>query len=662
MNSEIQKNLISVIEKTLEENKIQHFDENSSKQQLLEELSIYYRELEFQNDELRVTQNNLEQTRDELSELIENAPVGYVVFTEDYYIVSTNKYFEKLIQVEKKCLKDTSLRNYIQSSTQDNFYLHFEQLKKQKKSDTVELKLLSNNSVKNVKIESTCHEKNGLMLYMSAFTDISEQKQAQLALSVSQLDLQNIVSNSPNHIWKFDGRFFTFINLAMQSFLGLKNVSRIDFSLWKYSIHPDDLELFMQIWNNALSNRMPFDFEIRLKNSSNKYQSFWCRAVPVFDESYQFEYFQGYNVDISDRISIENELRQSEEKYRIIAENTSDGIFIVDARQFITYASPVFLQSLKNSDLTVSNRRLNYFQLIHLSERDNIKTAFDYAINQKKEDLIYNYKINCENNEYCWKEDHVKFKYDAVGKYTHAFIVSRDITERKKNEAKIWEYQKDLKNYAGHLQSINEEERTNLAREIHDEMSQILIALKIEVGILKNEISKNYELASMQKTVVAFAKITEMVDNTLKSTLRIISGLRPDVIEILGFVDTIQAYFTEYGERHNIQTVFSTNIDKIELKPHVELSLFRVLQEALMNTARHSKASKVTVDIKHDNRYVTMSIFDNGIGFNLESNKKGNTYGMIGMKERVSILNGELKIESGPGFGTLITVEIPLNN
>ncbi len=662
MIQEMQKNLISVIEKTLEENKIQHFDENSSKQQLLEELSIYYRELEFQNDELRTTQNNLEQTRDELSELIENAPVGYVIFTEDYLIVSTNKYFENLIQVEKNNLKDTSIRNYIHSTTQDNFYLHFEQLKKFKKSDTVELKLLSGNTVKEVKIESTCHDKNGEILYMTAFTDISEQKQAQVALAISQQDLQNIVSNSPNHIWKFDGRFFTFINLAMQTFLGLTNVTRIDFSLWKYSIHPDDLDHFMLKWNNALSNRVPFDFDIRLKNSTNKFRNFWCHVVPVFDKSNQFEYFQGYNVDISDRVAFENELRHSEEKYRIIAENTSDGILIIDAKQYITYASPVFLNSLKNSDSNVSYRRLNYFQLIHLSERDNIKTAFEYAINHSKEDLIYNYKIYCSNNEYCWKEDHVKLKYDTSGKFTHAFIVSRDITERKKNEAKIWEYQKDLKNYAGHLQSINEEERSNLAREIHDEMSQILIALKIEVGILKNEISKNYELASMQNTVNAFAKITEMVDNTLKTTLRIISGLRPDVIEILGFIDTTQVYFTEFGERHNIQTSFSTNVDKIELKAHVELSLFRLMQEALINIVRHSKANKVTLNIKHDNRNIMMSIFDNGIGFDLETNKKGNTYGLIGMKERVSILNGELKIESGPGFGTLITVEIPLNN
>jgi len=662
MNSKTHKDLSDVIEKALEENKIQHFDENTSKQQLLQELSIYYRELEFQNDELRTTQYNLEQAKDELADLIEHSPVGYVVYNEDFTIVSTNNYFEKLIQIEKGNLRNTTLRNYIHSSTQDNFYLHFEQLRRTNKSNTVELMLLSGNTTKEVKIESYLQHRNDKVLYLTAFTDITMQKEALKALAESKNDLQNIVSHSPIHIWKFDGQVFSFVNSAMQNFLGINNVSRIDFSLWRYSIHPDDLDVFMKMWDTAIFNRLPFDFEIRIKNNSGKYRNFWCHCVPVFNEQNQFTYFQGYNVDVSDLKIVEYELRKSEEKYRIIAENTSDGILIIDDKYLLTYSSPVLEKYLRKMDSNVANRRQNYFQMIHPSERETIKTAFNYAISQQKDEMIYNYKIIGEKSDFIWKEDHVKFKYNDERKFSHAYIVSRDISERKRNEAKLWEYQKDLKSYAGHLQSINEEERSNLAREIHDEMSQILIALKIEVGILKHEISKHVELASMQKTADAFAKITAMVDNTLKTTLRIISGLRPDVIDILGFVDTTKAYLADFGERNNIQTSFTTNIEKIEIKPHVELSLFRVLQEALINIIRHARAGKVTVDIKHDVRNVTMSIFDNGIGFNPEINKKGNTYGLIGMKERVSVLSGELKIESGPGFGTLITVVIPLSS
>jgi len=661
MNSKTQEKLSFVIEKALEDKRIQHFDENSSKQLLLQELSIYFRELEFQNDELRTTQYNLEQTRDELSELIENAPVGYVIYTDDYKIVSTNKYFEQLINIPKNHLKDTSLRNYIHSTTQDDFYLHFGKLKKTGKSDSIELILHSNITEKKVKIESTFQNKNDTVLYMTAFTDITTQKETQAALVESQLNLQNIVSNSPIHIWKFDGSVFNYVNSAMQTFLGINSVTRIDFSLWKYSIHPNDVESFMEMWNVALLNRVPYDFEVRLKNKAGNYRHFWCHVVPVLNELNKFDYFQGYNVDISDRIAVENELRESEEKYRIIAENTSDGILIIDNKFITTFTSPIFDKFLRNNDSNSVNKKQNYFQLMHISDREAIKSEFNNAISITKDKLIYNYKIFCDNNEFCWKEDHAQLIYDAEGKFTHAFIVSRDITERKRNEAKILEYQKELKSYAGHLQAINEEERANLAREIHDEMSQILIALKIEVGVLKQDVLKNNELASMQKTIDAFAKISVLVNNTLKTTLRIISGLRPDAIEILGFIDTTKAYLNDLGERNNIKTSFSTSIEKIDIKSHVELSLFRILQEALINIVRHSKANKISVEINHDNQNVIMTVLDNGVGFNPENNKKCNTYGLIGMRERVSVLKGELKIESGVGTGTFITVKIPLN-
>lgn len=659
MEKILQKDLNSVIEKTLSENKIKHFDENSSKQLLLQELSIYYRELEFQNDELRTIQYNLEKTRDELAELIENAPVGYVIYDDSFKIETTNKYFERLTGLRKEELKGRQLRDFISFNSQDTYYFHIEKLKRSNFNDPVEIKLTSPGAELDVKIESYRHSKDDKLLFMTAFTDISLLKKIQTELSASHTDLNNIVSNSPIHIWKFDGKSFVFANAVMLDFFGLNKSKNIDFALWKYSIHPNDLEEFNAVWDKAMFDQVEFDFEVRLKAKYNSYRSFWSHVVPVFDSNEEFIYFQGYNVDITDKLTSEKALLESEEKYRLIAENTSDAILLLDDKHYILYASPVFLAQNNLESHTFSSTTLSYFHSIHPADRETIQLILKQAIESNKDELTYTYKIFGVNGAYLWKEDHVRFKYDNDNKHTQTLIVSRDITERKRNESKIAEYQKDLKSYAGHLHAIREEERTNLAREIHDDMGQILVALKIEVGILKNELSKYPEFAQMQKSIDAFAKISTMVDNTIKTSRRIITGLRPDVIEILGFVDTVKAYINEFGERNKVLTTFSSNTVKTNLKSEVELSLFRILQEALTNVSRHSRADKVSVKLEVDEQKVLLIIKDNGIGFDTNENKKQESYGMIGMKERVFLLDGQLHINSSKGKGTEIIIEIP---
>jgi signal transduction histidine kinase len=177
--------------------------------------------------------------------------------------------------------------------------------------------------------------------------------------------------------------------------------------------------------------------------------------------------------------------------------------------------------------------------------------------------------------------------------------------------------------------------------------------------VLKNELSKSAEFSKMQKSLEAFSKISTMVDNTLKTTRGIISGLRPDVIEILGFVDTVKAYVKEFGIRNTIISNFTTNFEKLKLNQTVELSLFRIIQEALTNISKHAMATKVFVDLNTSENTITLSISDNGVGFELDKSQKVNHYGVLGMKERVYLIEGELKIETGPGKGTKINITLP---
>ena len=219
--------------------------------------------------------------------------------------------------------------------------------------------------------------------------------------------------------------------------------------------------------------------------------------------------------------------------------------------------------------------------------------------------------------------------------------------------------QEQLKNFAAHLQIIREEERTLLAREIHDELGQILVALKIDMGMLKNKVFNDLHTIGSEEIFTKFDNLLGLVDMTIKTTRRIMSGLRPEQLELLGFVDASMQYIHEFEVRYQIKCQFESTISKLKIDPQQSVALFRILQEALSNVTRHAKASVVKVELHSQDSKLRMDIIDNGIGFDKKQTMRSDSYGLLGMKERVFLLGGELNISSKQGEGTKVSIEIP---
>lgn len=219
--------------------------------------------------------------------------------------------------------------------------------------------------------------------------------------------------------------------------------------------------------------------------------------------------------------------------------------------------------------------------------------------------------------------------------------------------------QMELRKYSIHLQNIREEEKIGLAREIHDDLGQILVALKIDLGLFKNKITKGTEKITSTEIQTNFDHLTSMVDTTIKTTRRIMTGLRPEMIDLLGFVNACKTYVLEFEERRHIPCHFECTILELNISPQQSVALFRILQEALTNVAKHAKATEIIILLSNSGDKIKMEINDNGVGFDENQNFRHDSYGMIGMKERVFLLEGELKISSEKGKGTRVKVEIP---
>ncbi|HEX7974445.1 MAG TPA: ATP-binding protein, partial [Anaerolineales bacterium] len=204
------------------------------------------------------------------------------------------------------------------------------------------------------------------------------------------------------------------------------------------------------------------------------------------------------------------------------------------------------------------------------------------------------------------------------------------------------------------LIEIQEEERMHLSRELHDESGQILAALMVRLGLLERDVE------SPEQRRAHIAELRRIATEILNNLHQLAIKLRPASLDHLGLITALKQYAEEYSRQYQVEVQFDApEIETTRLPAEVETALFRILQESLTNIALHAQASRVDILLNRRNSCLVMVIEDNGIGFNPNVPANENRLGLFGMRERVEMLNGNLLIESSPGRGTTISVEVP---
>jgi len=247
------------------------------------------------------------------------------------------------------------------------------------------------------------------------------------------------------------------------------------------------------------------------------------------------------------------------------------------------------------------------------------------------------------------------------GKCAGSVLTFRDNTERKRTE-------QQLRELSAHLQSVREEEKTRFAREIHDDLGGTLSALKIEAQLLDNGLSDE------QKKSPLFARVESMIallDDAMKATRSIITELRPTVLDDLGLMAALAWQADEFRKRTDIECFFACVAReerdcknckdcKFTLDKTLSINLFRITQEALTNVANHSGASRVEIEFRPCEKWVELSIADNGCGIPEEIVIPSTSYGIRGMRERVAQMGGEIKLGNVPAGGFRVSVNLPV--
>ena len=226
-------------------------------------------------------------------------------------------------------------------------------------------------------------------------------------------------------------------------------------------------------------------------------------------------------------------------------------------------------------------------------------------------------------------------------------VILRDVTERVRA-------QEELSAFATAAHAIREGEKTRVARELHDELAQSLTALKMDAMWVADH------LGDAQQAQARLAGMIEMVDHAVASTRRISADLRPLLLDDLGLVAAIEWLVDNFRQRHGIDVQLLVDEDLELPEPHAT-AVFRIVQETLSNVAKHAQATHVRIAVSHAGRNLVLRMSDNGRGFALDLPRKPASLGLLGLRERVQLVKGQVDIRSAPGEGTRIEVRIPLD-
>jgi PAS domain S-box-containing protein len=355
---------------------------------------------------------------------------------------------------------------------------------------------------------------------------------------------------------------------------------------------------------------------------------------------------RGMARDITEERRVQRALHESEERYRELFENSRDAIYVHDLNgRYVSVNRAAETLSGFTRDEIMGRHYSNFITPKHLK---NARESFCIKLDAPIE-TTYEAEIICKNGTRKAIEVSSRMIYkDGVAVAVQG--TARDITERKRA-------QQALQTYARRLLEAQEAERQNIARELHDEIGQILTAVSLNLHSIRKSCQTNSSLPNIDESI-------QVVEDALSRVRELSLELRPSLLDDLGLAAALRWYVGRYTARSGIATEILGDADIGRISHEVETACFRITQEALTNAARHSHATRATVLIERTNGNLELRVTDNGIGFDFDQLLYGMasalSLGLRGMQERALAVKGRVQITSKPGQGTRVTLNVPV--
>ena len=350
----------------------------------------------------------------------------------------------------------------------------------------------------------------------------------------------------------------------------------------------------------------------------------------------------------------EDRTKASQTQLDVIVDSAMDAIITVDAAQNIVVFNRAAEQIFRCARSAALGAPLDRFipQRFRHAHRGHIERFARTGVTSRRMgDVTTLSGLRADGEEFPIE---ASISQAGVAGERYYTVILRDVTVRKQAEDALRQSQRDLRELSARVLEAREEEKTRIARELHDELGQLLTALKMDLGWLRERLPADAQLAAR------IAGMGELLDRTVGSTRRISADLRPLMLDDLGLADAAEWLVDDFVKRSGISGRIDVAGELPEISKAVGTAIYRAIQESLTNIARHSAAKNAWVVLRVEDGALHAEIEDDGRGIAPEDLSKSRSLGLKGMRERIGFLGGSLEIARAPRGGTRLRLRVPL--
>jgi len=361
--------------------------------------------------------------------------------------------------------------------------------------------------------------------------------------------------------------------------------------------------------------------------------------------------------DVTEQKRAELSQRETETRFAAITANLPGVVFQMLARPseeliLVPYVSAGAARLFGAAPEAFLGQPGRFIQMLDAADRADLRDAVAQAIRHHAP-LEGQWRIHREgeNAGLRWIQVAASAREANGGNWLLDGIIT-DITAQKEAEQELMQSREELRELTAHAESVKEQERRLVARDIHDEIGSTLTGMKADLAWLKKRFAEDAEVMGK------LTSMGELVDGAVQTANRIIQALRPGILDY-GIAPALEWQASDFSQRMGLEVAFETNAEDLALDIEQSTALFRVFQESLTNVAKYAKATKVETELFATPTSVTLEVRDNGVGLSEGALAKTASFGIRGMMERVRALGGWLDINGAPGKGTTVMLSIP---
>ena len=594
----------------------------------------------------------LHESEQRLHGVVDSAMDAIIAVDEEQRIVLFNAAAEKMFGCSANDASGTAIERFIPERFQKEHAKHLRRFGESGVTNRTmgALKTLwgvrSNGEEFPIEASISCADTEGKKLFTVIIRDMTERRQIEIAQKQSEERLHLAVQAGRMYVYEWDASSDIILRSPeCVNILGSRQLLKTSRREMLARVHPDDRGLVESFFNGIAPGNPTSHLSYRFLRSDGSVIWLETRARAIFDEKGTLQRTVGVVVDVTDRKQAELAIRESEERFRSVANTAPVMIWMSGRDRLFTYFNQPWLKFTgRPIEAELGN---GWAESVHPEDRNGCLDTYTRAFDQQQP-FNMQYRLRRHDGEYRWLLDTAVPRFEPDGSFAGYIGSCIDVTDRERAE-------EALATMGRRLIEAHEEERTRIARELHDDINQRLALLAVELEQWNQGIP---ETASNLHNLAQQAR--QRLFDITRDVQSLSHGLHSSKLEYLGITVAANSYCKEFAEQHKVHVEFNHSEIPRSLRAEASLTLFRVLQEALQNAVKHSRAREFRVELGGTSNEVHVSVSDPGVGFDQTAAMGGRGLGLISMRERLQLVRGSLAIESKVGRGTTIRATVPV--